>query len=65
MNVRYTWIEQAIEAFDETVDFNAKLIRTHYGAVNCSVESRRIAASGENTNAFHSSGRNRLFILTR
>ncbi len=46
-------VEQAVESLDQAIHLDLQLIRPHDGAVNRGVQRRRIAASRENSNAFH------------
>ena len=46
-------VEEAVEALDESVDFDLQLIRPLDGAVNGCVQRRRVASGGENTDTLH------------
>ena len=47
VNVRHTWIKEAVEAFDEADNFNPELVAANDRALDGGVERRRIAAGGE------------------
>ena len=53
MHVRHARVEQAIEALDQSVDFNPKLVGAHDGAVDGGVERRRVTPGGQDADAFH------------
>src|SRR5215470_4542968 len=61
MNMRHARIKEAIESFDETVEFDRQLVGAHNRAVKGRVECGSIASSGENANSFHST----LYILRK
>ena len=53
MHVRDARVEEAVEALDESVDFDLQLIRARDGPVDGRVQRRRVAAGGENSDTFH------------
>ncbi len=53
MDVRHAWIEQAAEAFDEAENLDLSLARANNGAGDGGVDGGRVAAGGEDANAFH------------
>ena len=53
VNVRDARIEEAVEAFDEAEDLDLELVGAHDGAVDGGVERGRVAARGEDADAFH------------
>jgi len=53
MKVRHAGVEEAVEALDESVDFNPKLVGAHDGAVNGGVERRCVAPGSQDADAFH------------
>ena len=53
VDVRHARVEEAVEALDEAEDFDPQLVGAHDGAVNGGVERRRVAAGGQNADAFH------------
>src|SRR5205823_14883577 len=55
VHVRHARIEQAVEAFDESVDFNAELVGADDGAVDGGVERGRVSSGRQNADAFHGS----------
>ena len=56
MNVRYPRVEEAIEALDESEQFNLELVRAHDGAMNGRVERGSVASGREDANTFHTIG---------
>ena len=53
MDVRHARIEQAVEPLDEAEDFDLELVGARDRAMNRGVERGRVAAGGENADAFH------------
>ena len=53
MHVRHARVEQAVEALDEPVDLDPQLVGADDGAVDGGVERRRVAAGGQDADAFH------------
>jgi hypothetical protein len=58
MHVRHARIEQAVETFDEADDLDLELVGARDHAVDRGVERGRVAAGGEDSDAFH-----KLFFL--
>ena len=52
-NVRDAWIKKAVEAFDKADDLDPELVRAHHRARNSGVKCGRVAAGGEDADAFH------------
>src|SRR5439155_23951588 len=52
-DVRYARVEQTTEALDEAKHFDFALIGPYHSAVDGRVEGRRIAARGQDADAFH------------
>ena len=55
MDVRHARVEQAVEALDQADDFDLELVGARDRAVNGGVERGRVAAGGEDADAFHRS----------
>ena len=53
VDVRHARVEEAVEALDEPEDFDPELVGAHDGAVDGGVERGRVAAGGEDADAFH------------
>ena len=53
MDMRHARVEQAVEALDEADDFDLELVGAHDRAVNGGVERGRVAAGGQDADAFH------------
>jgi hypothetical protein len=53
MKVRHARVEEAIEALDESVDFDPKLVRTHDSAVYGGVERRCVSPGSQNADTLH------------
>ncbi len=56
MNMRHARVEQAVEPLDQADDFDLELVGADHGAMNGGVQSRRIAAGGQDADAFHNPG---------
>ncbi len=53
VKVRHARVEEAVEALDEPVDLNPKLVGADHRPMDRRVERRRIAAGGQDADAFH------------
>jgi hypothetical protein len=53
MDVRNLGIEQAVEALDESIDFQLQLIGADHCAVDRRVQSGSVSACGKDADAFH------------
>ena len=53
MNVGDARIEQAVEPLDEPENLDLELVRPHHRAVDGRVQGGRVAAGGQNADAFH------------
>ena len=53
MHVRHARVEQAVEALDEAEHLDPQLVGADDGAVDRGVQGRRVAAGGQDSDAFH------------
>ena len=53
MHMRCARIEQAVEAFDQSIHFDAELVRARYRAVDRGVERGRVASCRKDSESLH------------